>query len=115
MLPACCLNAGEATPVSSISARDGFQVERLRSAGDGEDSWISVCFDDRGRAIIGLNKRGVGRLTLQESDVQFERIENTLRHCRGVLYAHDSLYVCATDSKGFYRLRDTRAMTGLMR
>ena len=38
---------------------------------------------------------------------QFEVLENTLQHCRGVLYAHNSLYVCATNSRGFYRLRDT--------
>ena len=43
-------------------------------------------------------------------------VSNSLRswttlyqHCRGVLYAHNSLYVCATDSCGFYRLRDTDA------
>lgn len=40
--------AGEATPISSISVRDGFQVELLRSAQDGEDSWISMTFDNRG-------------------------------------------------------------------
>ncbi|MCA9060455.1 MAG: PQQ-dependent sugar dehydrogenase, partial [Planctomycetaceae bacterium] len=37
---------------------------------------------------------------------QVERLDDTLRHCRGVLYAHDSLYVSATNSNGFYRLQD---------
>lgn len=105
------LSANEATPVSSITAHDGFEVELLRSAQPGEDSWISMTFDDRGRLILGLDNQGVGRLTLPTdgSRADFERIENSFRHCRGVLYAHDSLYVCATNSKGFYRLRDTNA------
>jgi putative heme-binding domain-containing protein len=98
--------AGEATPVSSISVQDGFQVELLRSAQDGEDSWISMTFDDRGRIIVGLDSKGVARLTLGET-VDFEKIEDSFRHCRGVLFAHNSLYVSATNSKGFYRLRDT--------
>ena len=40
---------------------------------------------------------------------RFEVVEETLKHCRGVLWAHDSLYICATDSKGVYRLRDSDA------
>src|SRR5213078_4100059 len=35
-----------------------------------------------------------------------EVIEDTLLECRGLLYAHDALYVNANNSKGFYRLRD---------
>src|SRR3990167_5617030 len=71
--------AGEATPVSSISVRDGFQVELLRSARDGEDSWISMTFDDRGRIILGLDDIGLARLTLAEgAEPGFERIENSL-------------------------------------
>ncbi len=71
-----------------------------------------MTFDDRGRLILGRDKHGVVRLTLSgnhDGVDQFEVLENTLQHCRGVLFAHDSLYVCATDSRGFYRLRDTDA------
>lgn len=98
-----------ATPVSSIRVQPGFQVELLRSAGKGESSWISMTFDDRGRLILGLDDVGVGRLTLNTdpSKMKFEKIENTFKHCRGVLYAHKSLYVSATNGKGFYRLKDT--------
>ena len=38
---------------------------------------------------------------------EFAIVEGTLSECRGVLYAYESLYVSATNSKGFYRLRDT--------
>ena len=98
-----------ATPVTSIVARPGFQVELLRSAGKDEGSWISMTFDHRGRLIVGLDKVGIARLTLADdpAKTQFALVEKMFRHCRGVLYAHDSLYVSATDSKGFYRLRDT--------
>jgi glucose/arabinose dehydrogenase len=101
---------GQATPVESITLPAGFHVQLLRSAGKGEDSWISMTFDDRGRVILGRDKRGVVRLSLsadRRGVDQFEVLENTLQHCRGVLYAHNSIYVCATDSRGFYRLRDT--------
>src|SRR5205085_10247268 len=37
-----------------------------------------------------------------------EVIEDTLLECRSLLYAHDALYVNANNSKGFYRLRDTK-------
>ena len=117
----CCVDApvngdedlpggGQATPVDSISLAAGFRAQLLRSAEKGEGSWISMTFDDRGRIILGRDKRGVVRLSLSDDRGQvdrFEVIENTLQHCRGILWAHDSLYVCATNASGFYRLRDT--------
>ncbi|MBL4885021.1 MAG: c-type cytochrome [Planctomycetaceae bacterium] len=98
-----------ATPVKSIRVQSGFQVELVRSAGKNENSWISMTFDNKGRLIVGLDDKGLARLTLHAdpAKTKFERIENKLVHCRGVLYAHDSLYVSATNSKGFYRLKDT--------
>jgi len=98
-----------ATPVKSIRVQPGFQVELLRSASKDESSWISMTFDEKGRLILGLDDKGLARLTLNDTPdkTTFERIENTFRHCRGVLYAHNSLYVSATNSNGFYRLKDT--------
>ena len=40
----------------SIRHVDGFKVELLRTAKSGEDSWISMCFDQRGRILLGLDK-----------------------------------------------------------
>ncbi|MGC1274944.1 MAG: PQQ-dependent sugar dehydrogenase [Planctomycetaceae bacterium] len=99
----------QATPPSSITVPAGFEVELLRSAQAGEDSWISMTFDPRGRIIIGLDTVGLARLEPPaggDGSWSFVRLDETLKHCRGVLYAHDSLYVNATDSHGFYRLRD---------
>lgn len=98
-----------ATPVKSIRVQPGFQVELLRSAQKDESSWISMTFDDQGRIILGLDDKGLARITIIDTPekTKFERIENSLLHCRGVLYAHNSLYVSATNSKGLYRLKDT--------
>ena len=99
----------QATPVSSIRVQPGFQVELLRSAQAGESSWISMTFDDRGRVILGLDDVGLGRLTLNDKTgkVAFEKIDDKLKHCRGVLYAHDSLYISETNGEGLHRFRDT--------
>jgi putative heme-binding domain-containing protein len=95
-----------ATPPASITVPPGFRVELLRSAQEGEDSWISMSFDPQGRIVVGLDKQGVARLTPRGGDWEFERLDDTLRHCRGVLCAHDAIYVAATDSKEFWRFRD---------
>lgn len=100
--------AKDATPVSSIVVQEGFEVELLRSAQEGEDSWISMTFDDRGRILLGLDSKGVARVEIgKDGETTFEKVEDSFQHCRGVLYAHDSLYVSATNDGGLYRLRDT--------
>ena len=79
---------GQATPVDSITLPDGFRAQLLRSAQTNEGSWVSMTFDDRGRLILGRDKWGVVRLTLSEdrdSVETFEVLEETLKHCRGVL------------------------------
>jgi putative heme-binding domain-containing protein len=98
-----------ATSPESIRALPGFQVQRLRSAQEGESSWISMSFDDQGRILVGLDDHGVARLTINaDQNVDFERLAGTesFRHVRGVLFAHQSLYVCATDSQEVHRLQD---------
>lgn len=100
----------QATPPESIRAQEGFRVELLRSSQQDEGSWISMTFDNAGRIIIGLDDRGLARLQLNEQNdaATFHPLENTesLKHVRGVLFAHDSLYVSATNSQAIYRLQD---------
>ena len=100
---------GQATPAEALEVRPGFRVELLRSAKAGEGSWISMTRDDRGRWYFARDSRGVVRVTpaADGASVQVEIVDDTLEHCRGLLYAYDSLYVSATNSQGFYRLRDT--------
>jgi len=101
----------QATQPSSIRAPEGFRVELLRSAQADEGSWISMTFDADGAIIVGLDDRGLGRLRLGEGRdaADFEHLLHTdsFRHVRGVLHAHDSLYVSATDSQAVYRLSDS--------
>jgi len=107
--PAIQAEEQQATPVDSIRVQPGFQVELLRSAQQGESSWISMTFDDQGRLILGLDDVGLGRLTLSNDPhgIRFEKIDSSLKHCRGVLYAHDSLYISETNGQGLHRFKDT--------
>lgn len=105
-----CANvlAGQATRPDSIQSQPGFHVELLHSATAEQGSWISMTFDDQGRLILGIDKQGLTRITFDGQDqLSFERINDSLKHCRGVLWAHNSLYVAATYSNGYYRLQDT--------
>jgi hypothetical protein len=100
--------ADRATDPGTITALPGFKVELLRSAQPDEDSWVALAFDPKGRVTIAREKRGLLRMTLGSDAVEkVEVIEDMLLECRGLLYAYDSLYVNANNSKGFYRLRDT--------
>ena len=108
------IGQGEATPVSQIVAAPGFRVERLRSARPEEGSWVALAFDPQGRLFISREKRGILRLTLPknaspeevEKQTKVEVVDDTLLECRGLLWAYDSLYANANNSKGLYRLSD---------
>ena len=97
------------TPATTIQAPEGFAVELIRTAQENEDSWVGMTFDDKGRLYLGMEKKGILRLTLDESNkvTKTETVDEELEECRGLLWAHDALYANANDSKGFYRLRDT--------
>ena len=120
----CCSIASaaeerQATPPASIRTAPGFHVELVRSAAEGEDSWISLSIDARGRCYLGLDQAGVGVIDLGDrlSDndepgpappPSFRRLDGTddLRHCRGILRTDDAVYVVATDSQQLVRLFD---------
>lgn len=111
----CCVRGGvaaerAATPTSALTVLPGFQVELLHSAQPDEGSWISMTFDPQGRIILGEDRAGLLRLTLgtTAAETRIEKLAGTeeLKHCRGVLHAFDALYACATNTAGFYRLRD---------
>ena len=96
-----------ATSVSEITVPPGFQVELIRSAQPGEDSWVSMAFDSSGRITLGREKKGLLRLTVSGGGEQkMEVIEDSLLECRGLVYAHGALYANANNSKALYKLRD---------
>jgi putative heme-binding domain-containing protein len=98
-----------ATPPTSITVPAGFKVELVRSAQESESSWISMAFDEAGRIIVGLDDVGVARLAPPEvpgGEWSVTRLDDSLRHCRGVLVHEGSLYVNACDTKELWRFRD---------
>ena len=101
-------------PITEIQAPEGFAVELIREAKENEDSWVGMTFDDKGRLFLGMEQKGILRLTFNQSDNQSppnvdkaEIVNDDLEECRGLLWAYDALYANANDSRGFYRLRDT--------
>ena len=93
-------------------------MDLLRTATKEEGSWVSVEFDDKGRLLIGREGPGILRMTLPKS--RFERpavevVNTELNECRGLLWAYDSLYANANNSKGFYRLEIRPGMISSMR
>ena len=99
---------GQATDPATFTVPAGFKVELVRSAREDEDSWVSLAFDPEGRVTLGMEKKGLLRLTVSGSgDQKVERIDETLEECRGLVYAHGALYANANDSKALYRLRDS--------
>ncbi|MBT6157754.1 MAG: c-type cytochrome [Planctomycetaceae bacterium] len=98
------------TDPATFQLPPGFEIELLRSSKQGEDSWVAMSFDRKGRLVVAKEKQGLLRFTLPQSNteqMQVETINEKLRECRGLLFAHDSLYAMANNDKGLYRLRDT--------
>ncbi len=98
----------QATDPATLTLPPGFKAELIRSAQPGEDSWVSMAFDPQGRITLGKEKKGLLRLTLSGSGEQkVEVIDDELLECRGLLYAHGSLFANANNSKALFRLTDT--------
>ena len=104
---------GSGTNPATFEVREGFRVSTIRSAEAGEESWVSMTFDHRGRIIIGQEKQGLLRLTMAASPdatmrvVKVERINASLKECRGLVFAGKDLYAMANNDKALFRLRDT--------
>ncbi|NNE91990.1 MAG: hypothetical protein HKN23_10115, partial [Verrucomicrobiales bacterium] len=78
-------------PPTEIQAPDGFEIDLIRVAGEDEDSWISLCFDDKGRLFLGMEDRGILRLTFSNDGgevVETKVVNNFLEEPRGLLWAY---------------------------
>jgi putative heme-binding domain-containing protein len=108
----------KATPIESISVKDGFEVELLFTVPKERlGSWVNLCLDDQNRIIASDQFGGLYRFKapsknqiLKESDV--EKIPANIRAANGLLWAFDSLYVAVNDyekkmESGIYRLTDS--------
>jgi putative heme-binding domain-containing protein len=96
------------TAANQLQVQPGFRVERLCSAGEEEGSWISLAEDPQGRWVIGHEDPGLVRITLKEDgSTSVEKLEVPASECRGLVFAHDSLYAMGNKSLSLFRLRDT--------
>ncbi|MEM1444117.1 MAG: hypothetical protein AAGF67_17350, partial [Verrucomicrobiota bacterium] len=89
---------------------EGFTIEPIRYASEEEDSWVSMAIDSKDRILIGMEKKGILRLTPAFSTRRVKNVEvinEDLEECRGLVFLEDDLYANANDSKSLYRLRDT--------
>ncbi len=104
------LGADQSVKPPSFFVAEGFQIEMLRAAGKDEGSWVSMAFDPAGRLAIAKEDKGLLRMTLADDGSKIARVEtinDTLLECRGLLFADDSLFANANNSKALYRLRDS--------
>jgi len=100
----------QATDAASLSLPPAFKAELVRSAQPSEDSWVAMAFDEQGRLTLAREKKGLIRLTISGSgDQKIEVIDDELLECRGLLYAHGSLFANANNTKALFRLTDTNS------
>jgi len=101
--------ANSETQDAKLRTRPGFRITRLRTAGPEEGSWVSMAFDPAGQLTIAREDKGLLRFARDSQGLPAgaaELINGDLLECRGLLYAHGSLYANANNSKALYRLRD---------
>jgi putative heme-binding domain-containing protein len=108
------LGAEQGTEASKFTLLPGYEIQLVRSAQKDEDSWVGCAFDPKGRIVIAKEKQGLLRLTLDKDSTtgqitvtKVEPMQDKLRECRGLLFAHGHLFANANNSKGLYRLTDT--------
>ncbi len=86
----------------------GFQISLLRTANADEGSWISLAFDDQGRAIVSREDEGLLRMTFDAHRAIVEKVEAIrvdLKECRGLAFNSKDLYANANNSKAVYRIQ----------
>ncbi len=96
------------TDVGTFSLVPDFDLQLVRKAQEGEDSWVSMSFDPMGRVVIAKEQQGLLRMTLSKDGakvVSVETIDDELKECRGLLFAHGDLFVNANNSKALYRVK----------
>jgi putative heme-binding domain-containing protein len=118
IIPSFAQFDSKATPIDSISVKDGFEVELLFTVPKERlGSWVNLCLDDKNRIIASDQFGGLYRFpapakgkTLKESDI--EKVPANIRAANGLLWAFNSLYVAVNDyekkmESGVYRLTDS--------
>jgi len=108
----------KATPVESISVKDGFKVELLFTVPKEKfGSWVNLCVDDKNRIIASDQFGGLYRFPAPEEgknldESKIEKIPANIRAANGLLWAFGALYVAVNDyerkmDSGVYKLTDS--------
>ena len=97
---------------NTLRHTDGFKVEMVYDVPRSQGSWVSLAVDDKGRIYASDQGRaGLFRITLPsgEEEISVEKMDAKMTGGQGMLWAFDSLYVCANGGpgSGLYRLKDT--------
>lgn len=106
------ISQGTGTDPATFEVPNGFEVRTIRSAQEGEGSWVCMTFDPRGRIIVAQEKSGLLRLSHfndPAQDVKVERINDSLKECRGLAFVGNDLYAMANNDKALFLLRDTNS------
>ena len=98
----------------------GFQISLIRTANEEEGSWISLAFDDKGRAVVAREDEGLLRMTFDANHASVEKVEAIkvdLKECRGLVFNSKDLYANANNSKALYRVQisDDAKMKSMLR
>lgn len=104
-------DGGQAPPADMIQVPEGFTIELLASAGAGHGSWISMCFDDQGRAIVGSQYEGLHRIDLSITPPTITPLDVPVRDVHGLCVDGNVLWANSTrepkDGGGLWKLTDT--------
>jgi putative heme-binding domain-containing protein len=101
------LDTGRGVTPPTFTLTAGFAIDTVRIAQPDEGSWVALAFDQRGRAIVAREKRGLLRFTLADAAAKVEVIDDTLEEVRGLLDTPRGLYANANVSRGLFVLTDT--------
>ena len=96
----------------TLRSTNGFKVEMIYDVPRSQGSWVSLAVDDKGRIYAcDQGRAGLYRITLPsaENEIFVEKMDAKMTGGQGMLWAFDSLYVCANGGpgSGLYRLKDT--------
>jgi putative heme-binding domain-containing protein len=103
-----------ALPGEELSVAEGYAAELVYSVPRAlQGSWVSLCFDARGRALASAERGGLYRLTLPGQAggaVAVELVDDELGGAQGLLAQGNDLYLVTNPrgehAGGLWRLRD---------
>lgn len=95
---------------AGLKTLPGFRAQQIYSVDkEAEGSWVSMCFDDKGKLYVCDQHGSLYRLTLKDGQVAKKEKLSTPGSAQGLCWAFNSLYITSHNQKksGLYRLTDT--------